>query len=217
MDPITLAALLSSIPPLMKGIFGMSQLNKAKRIEAQNPRPIAEVAPAINQMVGYTKGLSLASQAPGSEISRNQIGGATAAGMRVATQLGLGAEAYGAMNKMVASGQNAQAGLAQNDIQYANEGQNKYINSLATLGQEQNRVWGYNEADKYTQAAQMASELRTAGPQNMFSGASGIFGAAASAVAPDFNAALNSGKGYGGGKSNITLDDVKAATKGLKS
>lgn len=204
----------------MKGIFGMSQMNKAKQIEEQNPRPTATVAPAVNQMVGYTKGLSMAPQAPGSEISRNQIGGATSAGINAATQLGSGSEAYGAVNKMVSSGQNAQAGLAQNDIQNQQSGQGQHINSLAALGQEQNRVWNYNQGDKYAQAAQTASALNTAGPQNAFSGASGMFGAASASQAPDFNSAINAingggSKGYGGDKSGVNLDEVMAAIKAL--
>ena len=217
--PEALVALLSGIPSLMKGIFGMSQMNKAKQIESQNPRPTAEVAPAVNQMVGYTKGLSMAPQAPGSEISRNQIGGATAAGINAATQLGSGSEAFGAVNKMVASGQNAQAGLAQNDIQNQQSGQSQYINSLGALAGEQNRVWDYNKAQPYDQAAKTASALRTVGPQNAFSGASGVFGAAAASQAPDFNSAINATQGGDkSGKGGFTLDDVlMELIKGLKT
>jgi len=45
----------------------------------------------------------------------------------------------------------------------------------------------------------MASQLRNSGMQNLFGGASNLFGAGAAATTPDFNSALASGGGYGGG------------------
>ena len=196
MDPISLA--LASIPSLIKGIFGGFQLNKANKIESQNPRPTAEVAPAINQMVNYNQGLAQAQDIPGGEMARNQIGGATSAGINAASKLSSGAEGIGAVGKMVQSGQQAQEGLAQQTAQYVSANQGKYANSLQELGQEQNRVWDWNKAQPYQQAAQMASQLRNSGMQNIMGGVSNLFGGAAAATTPDFNSALASGGGYGG-------------------
>ena len=207
MDPITLA--LASIPSLIKGIFGGFQLSKANKLEKQNPRPTAEVAPAISQMVNYNQGLANAQDIPGGEMARNQIGGATSAGINAASQLSSGAEGIGAVGKMVMGGQQAQEGLAQQTAQYAAGNQRQYANSLQDLGQEQNRVWDYNKNQPYQQAGAMASQLRNSGMQNLFGGASNLFGAGAAATTPDFNSALASGGGYGGGKGM----DMGAITK----
>jgi len=108
-------------------------------------------------------------------------------------------------------GQQAQEGLAQQTAQYAAGNQRQYANSLQDLGQEQNRVWDYNKNQPYQQAGAMASQLRNSGMQNLFGGASNLFGAGAAATTPDFNSALASGGGYGGGSKGGM--DMGAITK----
>jgi hypothetical protein len=209
--------LLTMVPSLVKGIFGMSQMNKANQIENQNPRPNEQVTPAITQMMGLLKGQSMATDIPGGENARNQIGGATAAGVNAASNMSSGAEGIGAANQMVATGQNAQAGLAGQAQQYVAGKQSEYTNAMGQyLAPEQRRVESWNKEQPYLQAMQTARELRTAGPQNMFGGVSGMFGAGAAAAAPDFYSMLNSGKTYGGTKGGgVTLDDLMKEIQSL--
>lgn len=202
------SGLLNMIPSIFKGIVGISDMNKANEIEKQNPRPNAEVAPAINKMVNYNQGLAQAQDIPGGEMYRNEIKGATASGMNAASQLGSGSEAYGMLGKLIGGQQNAMGGLAQQTSQYAQGNQQNYANSLGQLGQEQNRVWDWNKAQPYLQAAQMASQLRGSGMQNIFGGVSGAAGAGAEMAKPDFNSAINSGRGYGGQGGSGNMADV---------
>jgi hypothetical protein len=203
-----LSGLLNMIPSIFKGIYGMSEMNKANTIEAQNKRPNAEVAPAISQMVNYNKGLAQAQDIPGGEMYRNEIKGATSAGMNAASQLGSGSEAYGMLGKLMGQQDNAMGGLAQQTSQYVSGKQGEYANSLQSLGQEQNRVWDWNKAQPYLQAAQMAAQLRGAGMQNIFGGVSGASGAGAEMASPDFNSAINSGRGYGVSAGQGSMSDI---------
>ena len=202
-----LAGLLNMVPSIFKGIYGITEMNKANQLERQNPRPNAEVAPAITQMINYNKGLAQAQDIPGGEMYRNEIKGATASGMNAASQLGSGSEAYGMLGKMIGQQNNAMGNLAQQTSQYVMGNQRDYANSLQSLGQEQNRIWDWNKAQPYLQAAQMAAQLRGTGMQNIFGGVSGAAGAGAEWASPDFNSAINSGRGYGsGGGGNVSND-----------
>jgi hypothetical protein len=203
-----LSGVLNLIPQIFKGIMGGKQLKEAGQIESQNPRPNAEVAPAISQMVNYNRGLSQSQDIPGGEMYRNEIKGATASGMNAASQLGSGSEAYGMLGKLAGQQNNAMGGLAQQTSQYVSGKQGEYANSLQSLGQEQNRVWDWNKAQPYLQAAQMAAQLRGSGMQNLFGGISGAAGAGSEMAQPDFNSAINSGKGYGGQGGSGSMADV---------
>jgi hypothetical protein len=211
-----ISGLLNMIPSIFKGIAGGKQLKEASQIESQNPRPNAEVAPAISQMVNYNRGLAQSQDIPGGEMYRNEIKGATSAGMNAASQLGSGSEAYGMLGKLMGQQNNAMGGLAQQTSQYVQGNQQNYSNSLGQLGQEQNRVWDWNKAQPYLQAAQMASQLRGSGMQNIFGGVSGAAGAGAEMAKPDFNSAINSGRGYGGQGGSGSMDDVMKFIQSLK-
>ena len=193
-----ISGLLNMIPSIFKGIVGIGDMRKANEIERQNPRPNAEVAPAIQKASNYAYGQTLNQDIPGGEMYRNEIKGATSAGMNAASQLGSGAEAYCMLGKLIGQQNNAMGGLAQTTAQDVAGKQGAYENSLGQLGQEQNRVWDWNKAQPYLQAAQMAAQRRGSGMQNIFSGVSGAAGAGAEMTSPDFNSAINSGRGYGG-------------------
>jgi len=101
-----IAQVLNLIPSIFQGITGASQLKKAQRIEDQNPRPEATIAPSIDKMVNYSYGQTLNQDVPGGEMYRNEIKGATAAGMNAASNLGSGSEAYGMLGQLVGKEQN---------------------------------------------------------------------------------------------------------------
>jgi len=204
-----ISGLINLVPSIFKGIYGASELRKANQIEAQNPRPEASVAPAINKLANYTYGQTLNQDIPGGEMYRNEIKGATSAGMQRASELGSGAEAYGAMGKMIGSQQNQFGNLAQITAQDVTGKQGAYESALGTLGGEQNRVWDWNKAQPYLQAIQAAMQLRESGAQNIFGGVSGAAGVGSEMTSPDFNSAINSAGKYGGYKGNMSDSALK--------
>lgn len=215
MDPLTLATLVSSIPAIAQGIFGGFQLSKAKRIEAQYPRPEAEIAPSIDKLTGYAYGQTLAQDIPGGEMYRGEIKGATAAGMRAASELGSGAEAYGMLGQLVGREQGAFGDLAKLTAGRVAGKEDVYMNTLLSKAEEEKRVWDWNKAQPYLRAAQIASQLRESGMQNIFKGGAKAFGAGAEAISPDFNSSILFGKGNTGGAGTYSMEDIMSAIQSL--
>ena len=195
MDPMTIAALLNVVPSIFQGIVGGSQLGKANKLEKQYPRPDAEMAPSVNELVNFAKGRTMAQDIPGGEIARNEIKGATAAGLRAASEMGQGSEAYGMMARLVGGEQNAFAGMAKDTAAMIRDAGGDYMQSLGIKADEENRMWNWDKADPYLMAAQTAQGLRDSGMRNISSGVKNIFGSAAETVAPDFNSSLLMGSG----------------------
>jgi hypothetical protein len=207
---------LNLIPSIFQGITGARQLSEAKKIEAQNPRPEATIAPSIDKMTNYAYGQTLNQDIPGGEMYRNEIKGATAAGMNAASQLGSGSEAYGMLGQLVGREQNQFGELAKLTAQQVQGNKGEYMNALNTKAGEENRVWDWNKAQPYLQAAQIASQLRDSGMKNLYSGTANAFGSTAEAVSPDFNSSLlwgKNGKGTGG---NVSMDELMKAIKQIK-
>ena len=208
-DPMTIAALLNVVPSIFQGIVGGTQLSKANKIERQNPRPEAEIAPSINELVNFAKGRTMAQDIPGGEIARNEIKGATAAGMRAASELGSGSEAYGMLGQLVGREQNQFSELAKLTAQQVAGYEGDYMNTLGVKADEEKRVWDWNEAQPYQYAAQTAQGLRDSGMRNIGAGVKNVFGSAAETVAPDFNSSLLMGNG-GNNSGNFSSAQVKA-------
>lgn len=101
MDPVTIAALIGAATSAIQGIAGAKQRKKADELEAQYPRPTATTSQSIKDLKGYAYGRMLDQDIPGGDIYRNQIAGATASGVRAASQMASGAEAYGALDRLV--------------------------------------------------------------------------------------------------------------------
>lgn len=211
MDPATMALianLVNAVPSIFQGIVGGKQLMDAKQIESQNKRPTAEVAPSIQDLVGYSKGLTLSQDIPGGTIARDEIKAATAAGMRAASELGSGAEAYGMLGNLVGREQNQFSELAKLTAQQVAGYQGDYMNALGQKANEENRVWEWNKAQPYLMAAATARELRDSGLKNINSGLKNVFGTTAETIAPDFNSQILMGNSKGT-NDNISWDEVK--------
>ena len=206
MDPMTIAALLNVVPSIFQGIVGGSQLSKANKLERQNVRPDAEMAPSIDELVNFAKGRTMAQDIPGGEIARNEIKGATAAGMRAASEMGPGAEAYGMMGQLVGREQNQFSELAKLTAQQVAGYGGDYMNTLGIKADEEKRMWNWDKADPYLMAADTARGLRDSGMRNISAGVGNIFGSAAETVSPDFNSSLLMG---GGGKSGSSFSSAQ--------
>jgi hypothetical protein len=211
-----ISQVLNLVPSIYQGITGASQLKKANALEEQYKRPVAEIAPSVNKLTNYAYGQTLNQDIPGGEMYRNEIKGATAAGLRQASELGSGAEAYGALGEMVGREQNSFGDLAKLTAQQVQSSKGEYMNALGVKAGEENRVWDYNKAQPYQQAASMASQLRNSGTQNIFAGVKNAFGSTAELISPDFNSALLNG-GSTAGAATYTPEEIAKATKILNS
>jgi hypothetical protein len=202
-----LANILNILPSILQFIEGGKQLKQARDLERQNTRPNAEIAPSVNKLVNYSYGQTLNQDIPGGELYRNEIKGATASGMRAASELGSGAEAYGMLGQIVGREQNAFGDLAKQTAQQVQNSRGDYMNALGEKANEENRIWDWNKAQPYLQAAQMAAQLRDSGTKNRFSGISGAFGSGAEWAAPDFNSSIIKGGGRKGDIGQMSSED----------
>jgi len=198
-----IAQLLNLIPSIFQGITGASQLRKASLLEKQNVRPKAEIAPSVNELVNYNYGRTLATDVPGGEMYRGEIKGATAAGLRAASELKEGAEGFGLMGELVGREQNQFGELAKITAGQVKGAEGDYANSLLAKADEEKRVEDWNKFQPYLQAAQIAQQLRDSGLRNINSGVKNIFGSGAEYVSSmnqnqDFNSSLMWGKGNSG-------------------
>ena len=174
-----IAALASIIPSVVQAVKGGKQQRMAEQLERDYPLPETQVAPSMNRLTNYAYGRMMSQDIPGGEIYRNEIKGATASGIRAASELGAGAEAYGALGQMVGREQNQFSELARLTAQQVMGYQGDYMTALGNRIPEENRVWEWNKARPYLQAANMASQLRGAGPLNTQAGLSNVFGSLA--------------------------------------
>jgi hypothetical protein len=174
-----ISSLISIIPSILQAIQGRKQSKLAQRIEDENQFPETSIAPSVDKYVNYSLGQTLNQDIPGGEMYRNEIKGATASGIRAASELGSGSEAYGMMGELIGRQQGQLGNLAKMTAQQVSGYKDDYRNSLLAKGQEENRVWEWNKAQPYLQAASMASQLRNAGPLNAQAGLSNAFGSLA--------------------------------------
>jgi hypothetical protein len=203
-----ISQMLNIIPSIFQGITGRKQLKQANAIEAQYPRPEAVIAPSIEKATSLAYGKTLSTDIPGGELYRGEIKGATAAGMRAASERAEGSEAFGLMGELVGRQQNAFSDLAKTTAQQVARYDASYQDALMRKADEEKRVWGWNKADPYLSAAETARQLRDSGLRNTNSGLKNVFGSAAEYLNPDLNSSLlygNNNRGNTGGMSDEQL------------
>ena len=215
------AQLLNIIPSIFQGITGRRQIRQAEQIERDYPRPEAVIAPSVDKLVNYSYGQTLDQDIPGGEMYRNEIKGATSAGMRAASELGSGSEAYGMLGQLVGREQNQFGELAKITANRVAGKEDAYVNSLGIKAGEENRVWDWNKAQPYLQAAQIAAQLRDSGMRNRSAGGKNVLGSSAEYVSStnpnaDFNSSLMWGKNNNvGGAGNMGNEDISKIIQGL--
>jgi hypothetical protein len=206
-----ISSVMSIIPSIMQYIQGQQQNKLASRIESENPLPEATISPSVDKYVNYSYGQTLNQDIPGGEMYRNEIKGATASGLRAASELGSGSEAYGMMGELIGRQQNKFGDLAKITAQQTAGYKDDYRRSLLARGQEENRVWEWNKAQPYLQAMSMASQLRGAGQQNAQAGLSNAFGSLA-----EYGGSLSRQMGNSNAQT-WTNDDIQKALLSLKN
>jgi len=200
---------LNILPSIFQGIAGIGQMNRAKKLEEQFPRPTAEIAPSVNKLVNYSYGQTLRNDVPGGDIYRNQIGGGLAAGLKAASEMGAGSEAYGALSGMVGNAGNSYANMAADTAKQIAGYEEGYKGALGVKANEENRVWDWNKAQPYMMAAEEARALRDSGPRNVNASLKNVFGSTAEYLNPDMNSSMLWG-GKGNAKGTYTSEEVMA-------
>ncbi len=205
-----ISQIIGSVPSSFQLFYGGSQMNEAKKLEAQTQRPVAQVAPSADRLASYMYGKTLAQDIPGGEIARNEIKGATAAGMKAASEMGSGAEAYGMLGNLVGREQDAFSGLAKETLGMGMDYDKLFAEALRVKADEENRVWQWNKVQPYMQAVDRINWLRSSGTQNQFSGAQGL-----SDSASQYMDYMSASQSSGGGGTSYSHADVVQKTEVL--
>ena len=171
--------IMNIIPSIFQMHAGNVQMGQANALEDQYKRPTYTEPKSISDLVNYSRGLSMANDIPGGDLYRNQIQGATAAGMTAAKELGSGAEAYGALGKLVSGENSSFRSLAEKTASYVSGNQSKYMGALGQEAGYQDKAWQWNEADPYLMAAKKAAQLRDSGLKNQYAGLGNLAGTGA--------------------------------------
>jgi hypothetical protein len=210
MAPAIVAAIIGAVPSVIQGIAGISQRNKANQLESQYPRPEASMSPYIKKLLEYSYGKTFDQDIPGGELYRNEIKGATSAGIRAASEMGSGAEAYGMLGKIVGSQNKSFTELAKMTAQRVAGAEENYMGVLSGPAyQEDRRVEYWNKEMPYLMAQQKAAQLRETGGMNIMAGVKNIAGLGMMAAAPDlYSSVSGSGKSAGGSMSEDDMNKM---------
>ena len=177
MAPAVIAALIGAATTAVQGIAGAVQRGKANKLESQYPRPEAEMSPYIKKLLQYSYGRTFDQDVPGGELYRNEIKGATSSGIRAASELGSGAEAYGMLSRIVGGEQRAFSEQGKTVAQNVMGARDNYQSILAgPANQDWQRVDYWNNQMPYLQAQQTGQRLNEVGGQNMMSAFNNIAG-----------------------------------------
>ncbi len=182
---------------LVGGIFGGGQKRRANRLEANNPFPEAQVNENL------ISNLTRASQLAGVGLPQEQynralqnIQRAQNAGLRTASRNG----GTGSIASIVRAATDATGQLDVADANARRQNQLLEMQQAQILAQEENRVWGWNEQQRYINTANQVAQLRRAGDQNIF----GSLGLAAQIGLMGANGGGSAGQqGLGGVLGNI--------------
>lgn len=206
---LPLAGLIGGAASLIGGLFGIGQRRKANRLARNTVFPTASVAAPLVENVGIAQQMAstglpdeqynLATQ----NINRNQAGA-----LRTLSTLGRPSSAAGILRQT----NDATLRLDAADAAARQANQRTLMQQNQVLAQEQNRVWDWNNRQKYLMQLQEISQLRNAGNQN-------IFGSLGSLVNLGIGGAFGGGSAgnngswlqniFGGGGSTNTLPNIQ--------
>lgn len=178
---ITPAMIIGGASALGSIISGLVRGSRARRLERNNPRPVATVNDNILKNVAVAENLARVGL-PGynnmmGNILRNQAGA-----VRLAGTSGRGVNVANILSNTNRAVQDL--GVANEEARIANE--RLAMGARSELAQEEQRVWNWNDAMRYQEMAQRIASLRQAGQQDLFGGlgmlgqmaVAGVFGGA---------------------------------------
>ena len=149
--------------------LGQGMIDEAQNLSAAYQRPEMKTPAAINLMMELASGKRF-QQMPGMTTMQNQIGKATAGGVKAMERMGTGAEAFGGIADLYSKQMDTQANLGVTNAQFQNQAEDQYLGALEGLGDWQQQAWGWNEADPYLNAQNKAAQLEAMGRQGQWEG-----------------------------------------------
>lgn len=178
---MAIGALLGLGTSLLGGIFGAIQKGKANRLERNTPRPDAEVSNSLLKNLAEAEQMAtigLPQEVYNNAFQNIQRNQSTA--FRTASKTG------GTTNiaSILRASNDATMGLDMQDAERQRQNQLIEMQQRGVVAQDEQRVWDWNERQKYEQAMAQVAALRGAGNSNIMGavgsvaqmGISGLFG-----------------------------------------
>lgn len=183
MNPIT--AGLQALPEAYKAGLAIKQAIDANRIRKNLVRPDMTISQGMNEATDVARMSAMDTRLPGQDIIQEQLARNLATSVGGIMNSGGGSsERMAAMVGANQAGADALASLGVSAAQMQQADQQALANQMNLVGQQQDRMWDWNQRQKFLSAAQRASELGNSANTNMYSALKGLGGAAASAIQP---------------------------------
>lgn len=211
---LPIASLIGLGTSLIGGLFGRSQQKSADALERSIDRPDAQVNGNLIQNLALSEqmaNIGLPQQQyinALQNIQRNQN-----AGLRQASR----SAGTGSIASIVRAGNDATANLDVTDANARLQNQQLAMQNRGVLAQEENRVWDYNERQRYNEVMQRAAALRGAGNANTFGALGNVAQMAIGGVFGGQNG-LNLGGLFGGGNNQrVNTQGLGGTSMGVTS
>jgi len=163
------------IPALLQTGLGIGQMIKSGQY-GNTPRPTQQIPPAMMQALGLAMADANQTEAPGSGIARQDIGGATSQALEQTKQSGSAADVLGSIDTIQSNENKAILGLAGQNNAYKTNSENMVKNLLLQKAQAEQANFDYNEKQPYEIDAQTKSSLVSGGLNNAMGGISSGIG-----------------------------------------
>lgn len=161
----------AALPSVIQGVSGIIQQDRGKKMASNNPF----ITESVNENIA--KNAALAEQAaqvglPQEQYNKQQeaINRNQATGIRLASR---NTRPTG-ISSIVRATNDAMGNLNAQDAMARQQNQRLAMQQRGALAQEQNRVWDWNNRQRYLQNARAASETIGAGRRNLFGGIQGL-------------------------------------------
>lgn len=145
-------------------LIGAIQRRSASSMEERNARPVATVNPLIAENNAIARRMAqVGMPSEQYQLAQNNINLQTVGALNAFNRSGR----LGSLSSILRQSTQAQLSLDANNSAVRQANQRMLMQSNAQLAGEQQRVWGWNEQQRYLQQMQLISQLRQAGNQNI--------------------------------------------------
>lgn len=168
---IPLAA-IAAAPQIIQGIGGLLGIGKGNRRAKNNNFPVEQVNPLLQKNVAIAENMArtgLPQEQYNNQlnnISRNQAGALMSFGRRAGNT--------GSLASIVRAGNDATNNLVSQDARARMNNERFAFGQRAQLAGEQNRVWDWNNRQRYIQNANSNAQQIGAGKQNVMNAFTGL-------------------------------------------
>lgn len=180
MIPLLAAA---AIPALFKGISGIVQANRGKRLMAENIRPTYNRPDEVRQSQSIAENSYYNGVMPGQSQLQNQLAAEQASALGSVTNASTSSgDLLDSINKLNYNRNNQLNNIAGQGAQWKLQQQGALQNQLAQSAQFSDKEFDLNKMQPYQDRAAAASALIQSGNQNIYGALDSIGGLAASAA-----------------------------------